>query len=126
MLVNFSVGLRSVFRRNHPTARSEKHEAVKLHRVVLNRVNPVFRNHGFHFAEAGPPVVVIALHDDFSARKLADLDKVCLSVVDFHAPRQIAGQKNYVFVGHFFVPILDDFFPIAFPCVAENVHRFVG
>src|SRR5699024_349987 len=71
-----------------------------------------------------PPVVVVALDDDLAPRQPGDEEEVLPRRLHRHAPGEVAAEDGDVLcaqVGEAFF----QFFHIALPPPAENVHRLV-
>ena len=79
---------------------------------------------GIHLRLGGPPVIVVALHQDFLSRKIIQKSKVCPGFFETHAPRHIARNHNGIFLVYNRPPVFFQTLHIVFPA-AKNVHRLV-
>ena len=84
-----------------PAAGAGDHRAAQIHRVVLHGMHGG-RQRTAHLADAVPPIIVISLHDELSARQFTDGVQIRHRVLELHGPGDIAGN-DVVVVRIFFV-----------------------
>ena len=90
----------------------------------LHRVQPVRVEKSLHLRHRRPPVVVVALEQDFFAGDAVDKAEILQRFLKAHPPREVAAQDGHVVlvqVGKALLQPLD----IVLPRLAEHVHGLV-
>ncbi len=123
---NFTVGIALGI--EEPSACSRQCEISDPVCVVVKNFycgNPSGFEKALHFTHGSPPVIVIALHDYFGARKRIQKAKILKRIFKRHSPRNIPRNDHGIFRRNYRAPVFLKALHIVIPA-AKNVHRFIG
>ena len=107
-----------------PAPRAAERVVLIIEAVVvedLQTVDTVFREKAVCLRRGAPPVVVIALDDDFSAGQAVEKQEILFRLLQVHPPAQVAAEHGGVLRSDG-GKALFQFFDIIRPAAAEHVH----
>ena len=92
---NLFVVLLSLFK--HPAAGAAQTQSFHADRIVVQdaqTVQPVFFQKALHLCAGGPPVVVVALHQDFFSGQPVQKKEILLCLLQTHPPGNISRDDD--------------------------------
>ena len=76
---------------------------------------------GVHLVGCGPPVIVVAFHDELLAGQLLQKRKILAGICQAHGPADVPCQHDGILRGDEFAPVALQPLHVAIPA-RENIH----
>ena len=111
----------------HPPAGAAQADSLGADGVVVQdgqRVKAALLQKAVHLGFGGPPIIVVALHQNLFAGQGVQESKVRLCLLQAHPPGDIPGDHHRVLLADHRAPVLFQALHVIFP-PAKDVHRLV-